>query len=292
MLRIFRVVLPVFVSLLAAAPGRVLAVNFTDYLPACATPCVESALNNRTSSVCAPSNSTCICNNLLGIGRAANDCISPSCTDEFGSAELAQDRVLTGWTDFCRAVSDPDALSTGAKAGIGVGASVGGLAVLGGLAFLGLRLLRVRREKRRRDGGGGNRQQQRPADGGEDGRGRSYDKSDDDDDDDNWTGSGGGGGGNDFGGDGDIPLLIDAGAKFIKSELLRDGWMAGRTATSSPPKVELATYERPGELWPGEHQVASELPAHELPAELSAEEPEQLPAATEAEEEGGEGDGG
>ncbi|KAK5627901.1 hypothetical protein RRF57_003616 [Xylaria bambusicola] len=149
------------------------AQDFALYVPKCAPPCVEQTLNN--TQVCTSiDDNECLCTQFQQIIFPSIRCFIQSC-NATNPGELRSE-ITAGWQEFCSDSGRPidlgsgvntivvelstpsmtsnpaptgsnetvpitaSGLSTGQKAGIGVGAGVGSLTVIGGLVFVGFRL--------------------------------------------------------------------------------------------------------------------------------------------------------
>ncbi|KAI0526243.1 hypothetical protein F5B22DRAFT_641394 [Xylaria bambusicola] len=160
------------------------AQDFASYVPECAPPCVEQTLN--TTQACASlDDNECLCTHFQQIIFPTIQCFIQSCNatnpgelrseitagwQKFCSDSGSPIDVMSGWGPGPRPSSSMSSstpsitlapaptgsnetvpiaasgLSTGQKAGIGVGAGVGSLAVIGGLVFIGFRLGQKKRK--------------------------------------------------------------------------------------------------------------------------------------------------
>ncbi|KAJ3579387.1 hypothetical protein NPX13_g1176 [Xylaria arbuscula] len=154
------------------------AQNFSSYVPECAPPCIKATLNS--SNVCTGlDDNDCLCTNFGQILFPSIGCFVSSCNAT--NVQDLRSEITAGYQEFCSDNGTPinfsgpeftstpstitptpsstasagnAGLSTGQKAGIGVGAGVGSLLVIGGLVFLGFRLGKHRNKKGSKDDAG------------------------------------------------------------------------------------------------------------------------------------------
>ncbi|KAI1823576.1 hypothetical protein F4861DRAFT_315559 [Xylaria intraflava] len=127
----------------AAFAAFVEAADLSNYLAACAVPCVNQTL--KSTGLCnGLGDNKCLCANSDKLLSSSQKCIASKCQSSRPS-ETSQAKQQ--WNKYCSDVGTPVApsLSTGAKAGIGVGAGIGGLAIIAVIVFL---LFRRRQRKK------------------------------------------------------------------------------------------------------------------------------------------------
>ncbi len=70
---------PLRVLALPTMAALAMALNVTDYVPACGPPCIYTSVDENTT--CDPSDNACICESVYTIKRDGEVCLRDACSD-------------------------------------------------------------------------------------------------------------------------------------------------------------------------------------------------------------------